>query len=67
MYPESPEPVIKPQYALCHEERIKKKKKVAISKGWHERVPQNKDKETYMEGLKKKEKQEKEKKNPEVL
>lgn len=46
---------------------LKKKKKVAISKGWHERVPQNKDKETYMEGLKKKEKQEKEKKSPEVL
>lgn len=37
-YPENPEPVIKTQYALCHEGGLKKKK-MAISKGWHEKIP----------------------------
>lgn len=39
-YPENLEPVIKTQYALCHEGGFKKKKrKMAISKGWYEKIP----------------------------
>lgn len=65
MYPENPEPVIKPQYALSHEDRgFKKKKKgrwLFQSDGMREFLKTTKTRKPIWKG--KKERQEKKKKS----